>query len=386
MGKSAEAYYAEKLQRLLELQAAQRRNPQLSSPETRPPRRSSAGADKSRMDTGRAYYDGFRSRMQQNPYYTKGTSQSRQQSTARPSVADQRRHPTSPQKNRTIPRKSPREQQVRAQKTPQEEKKRVEAYQRASQGRRRRKLREALISVALVFGVFVVLCVVAYQLLFVIRNLDAIGSSQYTTEEILAACGVDAGDHLYSFSSRVVQEKIMLQCPYVAAVDVQRTPPGTIVFSIEEETPMYYAEFYGEFWEISASLRMLDPISKTDAEEQGLIKLKLPQIQEAVSGQKIVFSNERSDTYMQTVLDALANSDLSGRISMVDLRSAHDIAMVCDAKYKLLFGNTDVIETKLRLAIAVLEDELFSGDNKASVDLTDLNATSVIIDNQLDLE
>ena len=131
---------------------------------------------------------------------------------------------------------------------------------------------------------------------------------------------------------------------------------------------------------------MLDPISKADAKEQGLIQLKLPQIQEAVSGKRIVFANARSDAYMQTVLDALANSDLAGRISVVDLRSAHNIAMVCDAKYKLLFGDTDVIETKLRLAVSVLEDELFRGDNKASVDLTDLNATSVIIDNQLDLE
>ena len=59
---------------------------------------------------------------------------------------------------------------------------------------------------------------------------------------------------------------------------------------------------------------------------------------------------------------------------------------MCDGKYKLLFGDVNVIDTKLRLAIAVLEDELFQSDNKASVDLTDLSATSVIIDNQLDLE
>lgn len=385
MGKSAEAYYAEKLQQLLELQAAQRRSPQLTPPRTRPPDRPSIGADKFHTNTGRAYYDGFRSRMQPTPHDSKPGSRPGHQSAARASASDRQQRPATSQGNRTTSKGTSRNQQERWDRGPQEEKKRVEAYQRASQGRRRRKLREALISVALVFGVFVVLCVVTYQLLFVIRNLDATGNSQYTAEEILASCGVDLGDHLYSFSSRVVQEKIMLQCPYVSAVDVERTPPGSIAFSIEEEAPMYYAEFYGEFWEISPSLRMLDPISKTDAKEQGLMKLKLPKIQEAISGKKIVFSNERSGTYMQTVLDALAASDLAGRISVVDLRSPHNIAMVCDEKYKLLFGNTDVIETKLRLAVAVLEDELFSGDNKASVDLTDLNATSVIIDNQLDL-
>ncbi len=383
MGKSAEAYYAERVQQLLELQAAQRRNPQLSSHRVQPPYRASIVTDKSSADMDRAYYDGFRSRMQQNLHHTKETARSIHQGTHTSTLRQQSRV-DSQVRSKGSPGSG--SQKERWADRPLEEKKRVEAYQRASRGRRRRKLRETLISVALVFGVFVVLCVVTYQLLFVIHSLDTDGSSQYTSEEILAACGVDMGDHLYSFSSRVVQEKIMLQCPYVVGVDVQRTPPGSISFFIEEEAPVYYGEFYGEFWEISASLRMLDPISQSDAKEQGLIKLKLPRVREAVSGKKLIFSSERSDIYMQTVLEALADSNLAGRISMIDLRSAHEIAMSCDGKYKLFLGNTDVIETKLRLAVAVLEDELFSGDNKASIDLTDLNATSVIIDNQLDLE
>lgn len=383
MGKSAEAYYAERVQQLLELQAAQRRAPQLSSYRTQPPHSPFGQADKSKAETGRAYYDGFRSRMQQHPSHGKETTRPGHQGAHTSAPRQQSRVAGQARSKGSLNSGSRQESWA---DRPQEEKRRVEAYQHASRGRRRRKLRETLISVALVFGVFVVLCIVTYQLLFVIRSLDTNGSSQYTSEEILAACGVDMGDHLYSFSSRVVQERIMLQCPYVAAVDVRRTPPGSISFFIEEEAPVYYGEFYGEFWEISGSLRILDPISQTDAKEQGLIKLKLPRIREAVSGKKIVFSSERSDRYMQTVLEALAGSNLAGRISMIDLRSAHEIAMACDEKYKLFLGNTDVIETKLRLAVAVLEDELFSGDNKASIDLTDLNATSVIIDNQLDLE
>lgn len=384
MGKSAEAYYAEKLERLLQMQEAQKQKAQLSPPTRRsaPPQRTS-DTDKPAAGADRAYYEGFRSRMQ--------TSAARRQAEPRTNPSSSQKRTTSPQgvragqsghsSSRQRPAGERQHKDVLS-----EEKKRMEAYRHASQGRRRRKVREALVSVALVFGVFVVLCVVIYQLLFVIRSLDVTGSGRYTVEEILDASGVDMGDHLYSFSSRVVQETIMLHCPYVAAVDVQRTPPGSIAFVVEEEEPVFYADFYGEMWEISRSLRMLDPISETDAKEQGLIKLKLPRIQEAVSGRKIVFSNTRSDTYIETVLDALQNSDLAGRVTMVDLRSAYDISMSCDGKYKLIFGDASVMETKLRLAVAVLEDTLFESDNKASVDLTDLSATSVIIDNQLDLE
>lgn len=394
MGKSAETYYAEKLQQLLELQAAQRQNaPRLSAAGPRPRRTAQnqkiAAAPEKGAD--RAYYDGFRTRMQQNPQ----TATRNQGGTAQRKVpANGARGVQSPH-NRNAAAGAKRTVDTRARTAgrgkqwtdkPQEEKKRVDAYKRAAQGRKRRKLREILVSAVLMLGVLVVLCVVTYQLLFVIRNLDASGSSRYTSEEILAASGVDMGDHLYSFSSRIVQETIMLHCPYIAAVDVHRTPPGSIAFDIEEEEPAYYAAFYGEIWEISRSLRVLDPISESDAKEQGLIKLKLPEIKEAISGKRIAFSKIRSDEYMETVLNTLQNSDLAERIGMIDLRSPYNISMSCDGKYKLLFGDVNVIDTKLRLALAVLADELFQSDNKASVDLTDLSATSVIIDNQLDLD
>lgn len=397
MGKSAETYYAEKLQQLLELQAAQRQNaPRLSAANQRPRPRRTVQDQKTSAAPGkgddRAYYEGFRTRMQQNSqtvtHTQRGTAQRKAHANgtrgrqfahdrntsarARQSAADARARTADRGKQWTD--------------KPQEEKKRVDAYKRATQGRKRRKMREILVSAMLMLGVFVVLCIVTYQLLFVIRNLNASGSSRYTSEEILAASGVDMGDHLYSFSSRVVQETIMLRCPYIAAVDVHRTPPGSIAFDIEEEEPAYFAAFYGEVWEISRSLRVLDPISETDAKEQGLIKLKLPEIKEAISGKRIVFSEIRSDDYMETVLDTLRNSDLAERIGMIDLRSPYNIFMVCDEKYKLLLGDVNVIDTKLRLAIAVLEDELFQSDNKASIDLSDLTATSVIIDNQLDLD
>ena len=397
MGKSAETYYAEKLQQLLELQAAQRQNaPRLSAagPRLRRTEQNQKTAAAPEKGADRAYYEGFRTRMQQNPQ----TAARNQNGTAQRKAPASGSRGVQPPRNRnaTAGTGSRPTADTRARATadrgkqwtdkPQEEKKRVDAYKRATQGRKRRKLREILVSAVLMLGVFVVLCIVTYQLLFVIRNLDASGSSRYTSEEILAASGVDMGDHLYSFSSRVVQETIMLHCPYIAAVDVHRTPPGSIAFDIEEEEPVYYAVFYGEIWEISRSLRVLDPISESDAKEQGLIKLKLPEFKEAISGKRITFSKIRSDDYMGTVLDTLQNSDLAERIGMIDLRSPYNISMVCDGKYKLLFGDVNVIDTKLRLAIAVLEDELFQSDNKASVDLTDLSATSVIIDNQLDLE
>ncbi|MBS5724666.1 MAG: hypothetical protein KHW59_02670, partial [Clostridiales bacterium] len=152
MGKSAEAYYAEKLERLLQMQEAQKQKAQLSPPARRsaPQRQRASDTDKPAAGADRAYYEGFRSRMQQ-------TSAARRQAEPRPNPSSSQKRTTSPQgvragqsghsSSRQRPAGERRRKDVLS-----EEKKRVEAYRHASQGRRRRKVREALVSVALVFG------------------------------------------------------------------------------------------------------------------------------------------------------------------------------------------------------------------------------------------
>ena len=86
MGKSAEAYYAEKLERLLQMQEAQKQKAQLSPPARRsaPQRQRASDTDKPAAGADRAYYEGFRSRMQQ-------TSAARRQAEPRPNPSSEQR-------------------------------------------------------------------------------------------------------------------------------------------------------------------------------------------------------------------------------------------------------------------------------------------------------
>ena len=60
--------------------------------------------------------------------------------------------------------------------------------------------------------------------------------------------------------------------------------------------------------------------------------------------------------------------------------------MVALGRYKLDFGSQDDLGVKLKLAEAILEDPIFNPENKAVIDLSDTAKTSVIIDNQLELD
>ena len=409
MGKSVNEYYSEKMKRLLEMQSSNQ-TAQLTSPKraqtvSRPsPER--AGPKK---DAKREYYDDFRRRVEHEkagvaiPPHQADPSRVRPKTPLERTAVDDSRagrevqkRPAPAQKTagadgtRTRTDNPQKKKRVAPQQTVQdrleENRKRLEAMETARRARVIRKIRDGVISFSLIFAVLIVMCVVVYRLLFVIGDISARGNEKYSSEEIVLASGVDKGDHLYSFSSKEMGELLMLRCPEISSVDVDRTPPGTITVNVTEEKPAFYADFYGEYRLLSSSLRLLRSVTEEEARSLGCIKLKLPDILQATAGMKISFADVRNDSYIYDTCANVLGSDLSKRTGSVDLSDKFNMTMTVDSRYKIKLGDSESVETKLRIAAAVLEDEMFKKDIKATIDVTDLSETGVVVDDGLKLD
>lgn len=263
---------------------------------------------------------------------------------------------------------------------------REEALQKAKKARKVRKARDTIISFALIIAVFAVMCVVVYRLLFKVSEINVVGSESYTAEEIIEASGIGVGDHLYSFRASTLEKNVILRCPQVKSVEVNRSAPKKVTLTVSEKPCAFYADFYGEYRAVSADLRVLYSVTRDEARERGLVLLRLPAVTKAVAGSEAKYSSVRRDDYIYTVTEALQNSELWGRVSAVDLTGKYDIEMVCDGKYLLTLGDSSAVESKLRIGAAVLSDEMFDGDDKAKIDLTNLSETGVVVDNRLELD
>lgn len=261
-----------------------------------------------------------------------------------------------------------------------------EALQKAKRARKVRKVRDTIISFALIIAVFAVMCVVVYRLLFKVSEINVVGSESYTAEEIIEASGIGVGDHLYSFRASILEKNVILRCPQVKSVEVNRSAPKKVTLTVSEKPCAFYADFYGEYRAMSADLRVLHSVTRDEARERGLVLLRLPAVTKAVSGSEAEYSSVRRDDYIYTITEALQNSELWGRVSAVDLTGKYDIEMVCDGKYLLTLGDSSAVESKLRIGAAVLSDEMFDGDDKAKIDLTSLSETGVVVDNRLELD
>lgn len=231
-----------------------------------------------------------------------------------------------------------------------------------------------------------ILFTAVYKLFFVADNIIIEGNSIYTQSEIIEAGGLDERKNLFSFSSREMAEQIYFYCPQIKTATFERMIPNRVSITVEEDEPCYFSEIHGELFALSDSLRVLNRISEQDAEEQGLIKLKLQNVAYAVSGSTVQLVSSRAQRYLENTVELIENSTLKSKLTAVDMTDDFDTVMVAESKYKLEFGSQDDMAVKLKLAQAILEDVIFNSQNKAVIDLTDTSKTSVIIDDQLVLD
>ncbi len=259
----------------------------------------------------------------------------------------------------------------------------AEANARAEKKGRKYSKKDVIVSIILGCATFVLAVFCIYNLFFVVRSITVEGNERYTTEQILASAGINVGDRLYSFSSRIAEDDIKMYCPNVKDIKVKRTPPGKIILKVEEEAAYYYSDFYGETRALTKDLRVLGTI--TEDEAASLIRLKLPAVGRAVAGELVVFKDGECK-YVYEVALVAAESALVNRLGSVDVVNPNDVKLTCDGKYILKLEKYTDAEAKLKIASKVLEDDLFKNDNKATIDLSELSSTGVVIDNQLEID
>lgn len=258
---------------------------------------------------------------------------------------------------------------------------REEAIEHTAANKRRRSAGRKAVAVALIFVLFVALTVFVYKLMFVIKSIEVKGCTAYPAETVCEKSGVSVGDNLYSFSYRVVGDRLRKNLPYIKSLDVDRLIPDKIVFNITEFTPEYYTFIYGDTYVLSADMTVLERIRGEEIKD--LRRIDLGAIERAVCGEQIVFSTETELNHAVAVGEAVAASDLAGRITKVDMTSTYNITMDCDGKYRLILGTYNDCAIKLRLAAEVLKDEMFESPNRARIDLSDTSKTNVTVDNSL---
>lgn len=237
-----------------------------------------------------------------------------------------------------------------------------------------------LVQILIFLIIIIIFIAVCFAKVFVIRNVEVVGTDRYAGDELLGLIGASKGDSLYSIRGDSVAS-LPSKLSFVRSAKITRKLPQTLVITLMEDEASYYCELYGEYFLLSDNLRVLDRVySEEDVSGRGLIRLELPRVDRAVVGEIIVFDNESDIKYVTAYLSALAASRVYDITDAFDLRDKYDLAMICDSIYLVELSDGEELSTKLSTLAQVLSHEALQGKGKARIDLSEPSRASAIFD------
>lgn len=239
------------------------------------------------------------------------------------------------------------------------------------------------LSVALAGGVAVAI----YKGVFRISAFGLNGADvKYTADELMSAAGISVGDGLYSFDKAEAERAIIRKYPDISGVTFELVAPSGVNVDVTVASEAFYADLFGETWTLDPAFRVISKTTDEEASAKGLVKLRLPEVTDAIAGSVIAFEDGKIDRYVKKIGSALLSSSLAGRATAVDMRNIYKVDIVVDGKYLVSLGNTDDLEEKLIFTSAVLDDKMFKSVGKAKIDVSKISEASVVTDNLLDLD
>ena len=252
-----------------------------------------------------------------------------------------------------------------------------ETLRRFQRHNRARQSRAKLVQVIIFIVIIALFAAVCITKVFVIGEVEVVGSDRYGGDELLSLIGAKEGDSLYSIHRKSI-DALPSKLSLVRSVSISRKLPRTLVITLYEDEPLYYCELYGEYFKLSDSLRVLERVfDEEECKAAGLIRVELPAVDRAVVGSQIVFDDESDFKYVSAYLEALEASSVRDRVDAFDLRDKFDLEMICESIYLVKLADGEELATKLSTLSQVLSHDAMKDRGKSTIDVSNPAETRV---------
>ncbi len=215
----------------------------------------------------------------------------------------------------------------------------------------------------------------------VVENIRIEGSSAYSGEEILSAAELAIGDSLPIFRTGGMENALCTSLPYLKSCKITFELPGTVIITLTDEAPAFCAEIFGEFYAVSADLRVLE---RADESFSHLIYIELPLVSRAIVGEKIVFADGDDCDHITEFLTLLSNSELDGRIDKVYFDKKFDIVACVDSEFRVMFGSPSEMKLKLATVAKMIVDNSEKCETGGIVDVRVVDIAGIVINADID--
>ncbi|MCL2820070.1 MAG: FtsQ-type POTRA domain-containing protein [Oscillospiraceae bacterium] len=220
------------------------------------------------------------------------------------------------------------------------------------QGIRKRQFSKASIAyIALGVVLISVMTALGLSAFLRIAEIRIEGQQKYTSEEIIAASGLNAGDNLMLVNSRDLALQIRTKLPFAEEVHVSRVLPNVVSIEIVESVAVARVTSAGWYYVLDSNCRVLagsyglsenEAVSDIVDDFESLIEIRGIEIEETPLGivLKPVFGAETKLQYTQDILAAVERHGISDDVSYIDVSNITNVFFGYLGRYRVILGGS----------------------------------------------
>lgn len=218
---------------------------------------------------------------------------------------------------------------------------------RQKKARKKRLVTRLIVLIVVLAITAVVLCLTVF---FPITKITASGSKIYTSEEIIANCGIKTGDNIFVFSKKRATDLIKAKLPFVEKVEFIRNFPDTLKIKVYDAKPYYCVSQNGAYFNVSKAGWVLEKLAE---KPDNAFEIRISDVKCNV-GTQIQFNDEKSYNMLQNVIKLLEDNDFE--IDYVDVTNAITIKAGVEGRFDVNFGTENSLENKVMHLKATIEN------------------------------
>ena len=189
---------------------------------------------------------------------------------------------------------------------------------------------------------------VGASIFFKVTEIEVIGASAYTPQDVIDASGIELGDSLLLLNDNQMVIDIQNALPFVKTARIIRSIPNKVTIEITENVAVAYIRLDQSYWTIDSSGKILRQMSMPPV---GLILVEgiTPIAPKEGSYIDLGVNSSAAYAYLINLLSAIESEGLVDQITEIDMSNIGNITFQYGGRFTVNFGRGDNSVDKLRL-------------------------------------
>lgn len=190
------------------------------------------------------------------------------------------------------------------------------------------------LSTVLILGAVAAACLIFFR----VSQVEVVGNSRYSAQEIIDVAGVKPGDNLFAVRSGRLSWELQSRLPYIRAVSVRRVLPNTLTISVTEGEALAAVSGGGSWWLLDEDGKILENAATPGgyARVSGITPLAPAVGTHLAAGEE---EKERLER-LRELLGGLAENGLARQLDWVNLGEDYRLTFSLDERFTVYISPT----------------------------------------------